>query len=109
MRRRPMSPVMLESVAARFKVLAEPARLQVLQALQRGPQHVSALMTLTGLNQANLSRHLQLLHAQGFVSRRRQGTFIHYAIADARVFALCDLMCEAVRRPVAPPERWTTA
>jgi DNA-binding transcriptional ArsR family regulator len=104
-----MSPEMLESVAARFKVLAEPARLHVLQALQRGPQHVSALMALTGLNQANLSRHLQLLHTHGFVSRRRQGTFIHYAIADARVFALCDLMCEAVKRPTVVRHRGATA
>jgi DNA-binding transcriptional ArsR family regulator len=104
-----MSPVMLASVAARFKVLAEPARLQVLQALQRGPQHVSALMVSTGLNQANLSRHLQVLHTHGFVSRRREGTFIHYAIADARVFALCELMCEAVRRPDAAPVRHATA
>lgn len=104
-----MSPVLLESVAARFKVLAEPARLQVLQALQGGPQHVSALMERTGLNQANLSRHLQLLHTHGFVSRRRQGTFIHYAIADARVFALCDLMCDAVRRSAAPSTQRATA
>lgn len=102
MSRRRMTPAMLESVAARFKVLAEPARLQVLQALKGGPQHVSALMAMTGLNQANLSRHLQVLHLHGFVTRRRRGTFIHYAIADARVFALCDLMCEAVRQPRSP-------
>jgi ArsR family transcriptional regulator len=62
----------------------------------RGPLHVTALMDATGLNQANLSKHLQLLHAHGFVSRRREGLFVHYALADESVRALCDLMCGAV-------------
>ena len=93
---RKMTPAMLESVAVRFKLLAEPARLQILSALMSGPSHVTALMEATGLNQANLSKHLQLLHAQGFVSRRRDGLFVHYALADDSVHALCDLMCGAV-------------
>ena len=93
---RKMTPAMLEAVAVRFKVLAEPARLEILSTLMRGPLHVTALMEATGLNQANLSKHLQLLHSQGFVSRRREGLFVHYALADDTVHALCDLMCGAV-------------
>lgn len=93
-----MSPQVLGAVAARFKVLAEPARLQVLHALEDGPLHVSGLIAATGLNQANLSKHLQVLHAHGFVSRRRSGTFVYYAIADPAVFTLCQLMCSAVER-----------
>ncbi len=91
-----MTPELLEDVAARFKVLSEPARLQVLNALADGPLNVSALMDATGLNQANLSKHLQMLHAQGFVSRRREGLFVYYALADESVFTLCDLACGAV-------------
>lgn len=91
-----MTPELLEDVAARFKVLAEPARLQVLDALADGPRHVSALMEATGLNQANLSKHLQMLHAHGFVSRRRAGLFVYYELADDSVFTLCDLACGAV-------------
>jgi len=89
----PLSARELGRVALRFKVLAEPARLTVLQCLRQGPQHVSALMEATGLRQANLSKHLQLLHAHGLVGRVRSGRFIHYAIADPSVLALCDLMC----------------
>jgi DNA-binding transcriptional ArsR family regulator len=91
-----MTPELLEDVAARFKVLSEPARLQVLNVLGDGPLNVSALMDATGLNQANLSKHLQMLHAQGFVSRRREGLFVYYALADESVFTLCDLVCGAV-------------
>lgn len=93
---RPLSPHNLGRVAARFKVLAEPARLQVLQCLRAGPQHVSALMDATGLRQANLSKHLQTLHTHGLVGRSRTGRFIHYVIVDPAVLALCDLMCHQV-------------
>ena len=91
-----MTAALLASEAERFKVLAEPARLRVLDALRHGPRHVTALVAATGLQQANLSRHLQQLYLHGFVVRSRQGTFVHYAIADPQVFALCDLMCGQV-------------
>jgi DNA-binding transcriptional ArsR family regulator len=93
-----MTPALLEAVADRFKVLAEPARLRILERLRHGRLHVNALVEVTGLQQANLSRHLQTLHAHGFVSRIREGTFIYYAIADPQVFALCDLMCGHVEK-----------
>ena len=113
-----MSPAQFASVAARFKVLAEPARLRILDALRHGPRHVGALVEATRLQQANLSRHLQQLHVHGFVDRARTGTFVHYAIADPQVFALCDLMCgQAERskhmrraaRPAAAPARATAS
>lgn len=96
MKGRRLTPALLDAVAARFKVLAEPARLLVLNALRAGPMHVSALMEVTGLNQANLSKHLQVLHGEGLVSRRRDGLFVYYAIADDSVLELCDLVCGAV-------------
>ncbi len=96
MNRTPLSARDLGRVAARFKVLAEPARLQVLQCLRGGPQHVGALIDATGLRQANLSKHLQTLHVHGLVGRTRAGRFIHYAIADPAVMTLCDLMCRQV-------------
>ncbi len=107
-----MTPALLASVAERFKVLAEPARLRVLDALRQGPRHVTALVEATGLQQANLSRHLQQLYLHGFVVRSRHGTFVHYAIADPKVFALCDLMCgqlETSQRRRRIPARPTAA
>jgi len=96
----PMPPALLDAVAERFKVLAEPARLRILERLRHGRLHVNALVEATGLQQANLSRHLQTLHSHGFVRRAREGTFVYYTIADPQVFALCDLMCGQVERAV---------
>jgi DNA-binding transcriptional ArsR family regulator len=92
-----LTPARLEGIAARFKVLAEPARLLVLSALKKGPLHVNALAEATGLNQANLSRHLQVLHTHRFVVRRKEGLFVYYELADESVFTLCELVCGTSR------------
>jgi DNA-binding transcriptional ArsR family regulator len=87
---------MLALVAGRFRALAEPARLAILQALQDSERTVTELVEATGLTQANVSRHLQQLLASGFVNRRRDGLYAYYALADADVLALCDIMCSRV-------------
>lgn len=91
-----MTPQLAERVAKRFRVLGEPARLALLQELQGGPATVGALVERTGLGQANVSRHLQLLHAAGFVGRRREGSHVHYGLTDPEVLRLCELMCGRV-------------
>ncbi len=93
-----LAPETIGAVADRLKVLAEAARLRVLNELRSGPRNVSELMADTGLSQANLSKHLQVLHTHGFVSRRRQGLFVIYQLADRSVFELCDIMCGQLKR-----------
>lgn len=86
-------PELLGLIARRFRALAEPSRLSVLHALEAGPLTVTELVDVVGLSQGNLSKHLQLLHANGLVARRRDGLFVHYSLADDRVLQLCELMC----------------
>ena len=88
-----LTPEVLELIADRFRALAEPARLQILQCLRAGELTVSDLVHETDLGQANVSKHLQQLYALGFVRRRKEGLFVYYAIADKSVFQLCDVMC----------------
>jgi ArsR family transcriptional regulator len=96
MRRATLTPGTIELVAERFRALGEPARLLILQALRDGERCVSDLEADTGLNQANLSRHLQVLSATGMVRRRKDGLFAYYALADANVLRLCEIMCGRV-------------
>ena len=88
-----LTPEVLSLIAERFKALAEPLRLRLLNCLRTGEMTVSELVEETGFGQANVSKHLQLLHTLGFVSRRKDGLFVYYALADKRVFQLCDVMC----------------
>lgn len=89
----PLSPATIALVAERFRALAEPARLRIMQALRGGERTVGELVEATGLNTANASKHLQLLHGLGFVSRRKEGLYVWYGLADDDVFRLCDIMC----------------
>jgi ArsR family transcriptional regulator len=80
-------------IADRFKALAEPMRLRLLNALRGGEVSVGDLAERVEGNQANVSKHLQVLLLQGYVARRKEGTTTWYRIADPQVFTLCDLVC----------------
>jgi DNA-binding transcriptional ArsR family regulator len=95
-----MTPEMLELVAARFKALGEPTRLRILSVLRDGESTVSELVDATGLGQANVSKHLRMLHDLGFVERRREGLYAVYSLADQDVFTLCDLICGRLEREI---------
>ncbi len=88
-----MTPALLALVAERFRVLGEPARLRLLHELREGAASVGTLVTRTGMSQANVSKHLQVLHGAGFLERERRGAFIEYAIASPDVFTLCEVVC----------------
>jgi DNA-binding transcriptional ArsR family regulator len=88
-----LSPEVLELIATRFRVLAEPARLRILNELMVGERTVSELVDATELHQANVSKHLQLLRTSGFVERRKEGLYAHYRVADHSVGELCRIMC----------------
>lgn len=91
-----LTPELMAIIADRFKALGEPARLQILDALRDGESTVTELVDATGLGQANVSKHLGLLHGLGFVTRRKEGLYVFYGLADRDVFRLCDLMCTRV-------------
>jgi ArsR family transcriptional regulator len=93
-----LTPDVLELVGERFKALAEPARLRIMAVLMQEERTVGELVEATGLTQANVSKHLRVLHAAGFVERRREGLFVRYRLADEDVVALCDLMCSRIER-----------
>jgi DNA-binding transcriptional ArsR family regulator len=93
-----LTPELLDLVADRFKALAEPARLRILNALRAGEMAGAEIMAATGLGQANVSKHLQILAAHGFVARRKAGLYTLYRLADDDVFRLCDLMCGRLAR-----------
>ncbi len=95
-----MSPDLLGLVAERFRSLAEPARLQLLSCLRDGEKSVSELVEETGLGQANVSKHLRLLHSHRFVTRRKDGLHVFYALADESVFTLCEIVCGGIQAQV---------
>lgn len=100
-----MSHGMLELLAERFKALGEPARLQLLVTLREGERTVTELVQETGLGQANASRHLQILHGPGFVTRRKIGLRVVYTLSDRVVLNLCDAMYSRVELQLNAQQR----
>ena len=82
-----------ERVAERLKALADATRLKILHALEDCELCVSDILAVVGGSQANVSKHLQLLHGAGFVTRRKEGLYVYYGLAGEDVFRLCDIMC----------------
>ncbi|MBS1769088.1 MAG: helix-turn-helix transcriptional regulator [Acidobacteria bacterium] len=97
MEKRMMSPEALLLVAARFKVLAEPMRLQILQVLKSGEASVNELTEAVASTQPNVSKHLRVLQDEDLVARRQVGNNAFYRISDKTVFKLCDVVCGSLK------------
>jgi DNA-binding transcriptional ArsR family regulator len=101
MAQKSLTPEQLRHIAERFKALSEPSRLEILHALRGSERTVTEILEVTGLGQANVSKHLQLLYSAGFVERRRDGVSMYYRLADNDVFRLCELMCGRLEKETA--------
>ena len=96
-KKRAMTPEALELVAARFKVMAEPLRLRILQELEGGEMSVGDITEAVESTQPNVSKHLKMLQEAGLLGRRQEGNMVDYSIADASVFEICDVVCSSIR------------
>jgi DNA-binding transcriptional ArsR family regulator len=92
-----LSDEALAMVASRFRLLAEPTRLKILQTLGTGEMNVSELVEATGSGQANVSKHLGALLDAGIVSRRKEGLNAIYRVTDETIFELCDTVCARLK------------
>jgi DNA-binding transcriptional ArsR family regulator len=96
----PLPDPLVEKVAERFRVLGEPMRIRLLEAMREGERSVRDLQEATGTSQQNVSQHLGVLLRAGIVGRRKRGNFSIYSIVDPAVNSLCDEVCGGLRRQI---------
>ena len=94
----PLPAPLIELIAERFRVLGEPMRIRLLEALRDGEASVQDLQEATGASQQNVSKHLGVLLRAGIVARRKSGNYSVYSISDPVVFSLCEQVCGGLRR-----------
>jgi ArsR family transcriptional regulator len=90
-----LTPEEAVSLAVIFRVLGEPARLQMLSLIAIQPnQEVCAceLVESLGLSQPTISHHLKVMYEAGLLAKERRGTWIYYRIVQARLTALRDVL-----------------
>ena len=97
MMKSPLDREAAELIARRFRALADPTRLRILDQLRtRGEASVGELTAALGTSQQNVSKHLAALLAEGFLAREKRGTSSIYRIADPAVLDLCDNICAGI-------------
>ncbi|HEX6584447.1 MAG TPA: metalloregulator ArsR/SmtB family transcription factor [Thermoleophilaceae bacterium] len=96
----PLSPLLVELIAQRFRVIGEPMRIRLLDHLRTGPASVGALSETLGATQQNVSKHLGVLLQAGIVAREKRGNHALYSIVDESVFELCEQVCGGLRRRI---------
>lgn len=94
-------PAVAVELAALFKSLADPSRIEMLGLLAKAPPEglcVADFQARFALSQATISHHLRTLRRVGLVDCRKEGTYCWYFLQRSTLDALGDLP----RRLLAP-------
>ena len=97
-------PVALEPAKARalLKAMADPLRLQVLEALGAGERCVCELTSELGLAQSKLSFHLKVLREAGLIEARDEGRWVYYSLRIDAIEQLRGWLGELASRCAQP-------
>jgi len=87
-RSRLLDGVPLEAVAEIFKLLSDPTRVRILDALSHGERCVCDLASLVGISESAMSHQLRLLRTARLVRARRDGRQAFYSLDDHHVIGL---------------------
>ncbi len=101
----PLPEPLVELIAQRFRVIGEPMRIRLLDALRDGPLSINELTEALGASQQNVSKHVGVLAQAGIVDRAKDGNRVRCSIADPSIFELCELVCGGLRQQVAELDR----
>lgn len=85
---------------AGFRALADPIRLQVLEALRQGEMCVCDLCDRLGVSQSKLSFHLRTLRDAALVSGRQEGRWVYYSLNLAQLVCLEQYLSDYRRHTV---------
>ncbi len=81
-----------ETLARRFRALADEKRLQIVELLRGGERCVCELVDALQVAQPLLSFHLKTLKQAGLVIDRRSGRWVHYRLNAHAVAELTELL-----------------
>jgi ArsR family transcriptional regulator, lead/cadmium/zinc/bismuth-responsive transcriptional repressor len=79
-----------------FKVLGDPTRLRILDALSGGEMRVQDIADRLAMTQSAISHQLHTLKDHRVVKARRDGRWVYYSIDDAHVKELYEQGMEHV-------------
>jgi ArsR family transcriptional regulator, lead/cadmium/zinc/bismuth-responsive transcriptional repressor len=89
LRRQQLMPdTAVRAIAETFRILGDPTRVRILDALAGGELCVCDIAGLVGLSESAVSHQLRLLRNVRLVRSRRSGRLVFYAVDDAHILEL---------------------
>jgi ArsR family transcriptional regulator len=83
-----LQPRTVEALADTFRVLGDPTRVRILDALSEGELCVCDIASLVGISESAASHQLRLLRGMRLVRPRRAGRLVYYAVDDQHILEL---------------------
>ena len=83
-----MSPETVAALAETFRVLGDPTRVRILDALAGGELCVCDIASLVGISESAVSHQLRLLRGMRLVRPRRAGRLVYYTVDDQHIIEL---------------------
>jgi DNA-binding transcriptional ArsR family regulator len=89
----------VEALADTFRVLGDPTRVRILDALSAGELCVCDIASLVGTSESAASHQLRLLRGMRLVRPRRAGRLVYYAVDDQHILELLKQALTHVEEP----------
>jgi DNA-binding transcriptional ArsR family regulator len=78
----------VEALAETFRLLGDPTRIRIVDALAQGELCVHELSDQVGISESAISHQLRLMRTMRIVRGRREGRCVYYTLDDQHVLAL---------------------
>src|SRR5688572_28967686 len=98
-RRSLMATDTVEVLAETFRVLGDPTRVRILDALAAGELCVCDIAGLVGMSESAVSHQLRLLRTMRLVRPRRAGRQVFYSVDDHHILELLRLAGTHAQEP----------
>jgi ArsR family transcriptional regulator, lead/cadmium/zinc/bismuth-responsive transcriptional repressor len=78
----------VEALAETFRLLGDPTRVRIVDALSEGQLCVHDLAARVGISESAVSHQLRLMRTQRIVRGRREGRCVYYTLDDQHILSL---------------------
>lgn len=83
-----LSAETVEALADTFRLLGDPTRVRIVDALSESELCVHDLAARVGISESAVSHQLRLMRSQRLVRGRREGRCVYYTLDDQHVLSL---------------------
>ena len=81
-------PAVVQALADTFRILGDPTRVRIVDALSEGELCVCDLSERVGISESAVSHQLRLMRSLRIVRGRREGRCVYYTLDDQHVLSL---------------------